>query len=324
VTILVANACDVEIVAPGQGVPGNPLIIEAAPGDTVVLTADSRCDPVIGPVFNPRTGTTAPGLVSGNGISMLAPGVTLDLNGFSIRSSTDAAAAGAAQGADVENTGVSVGAQNVTATNGSTAAVSTVENFTANFDYAKGSDNSRLVGKRLADGRYNLVGGAAHGGGVLAVDRTQRITVDTVQLADTVADPGAAAVQGDNGIDWKRCTGPTGTVRNSVIQGPLGGLRLRGCTSGGFVLENNRVTSPGGDGIAFSGNVRGATLSGNTIEGNATNGVSVRAANEDIAITGNTIQNNAGCGIEVSVQAKNVTTQQNTFLNNAGGEVCTR
>jgi parallel beta-helix repeat protein len=320
--ILVANACDVQIVEPGDGVVGDPKIIEAAPGDTVVLTANSLCEPVIGPVFDERTGTTAPGLVSGNGISVLAPGVILDLNGFSIRSSKDAAAEGEAQGADVENSGVSVGAQNVTVRN-TAGAVSTVENFTANFDYAKGSDVSTLVGQRLADGRYNLVGGVAHGGGVLAIDRTQRITVDTVQLIDPVADAGTGAL-GDNGIDWKRCTGPTGTVKNSVVQGPLTGLRVRGCTSGGLVLENNRFTGVGGDGIEFTRDVKGARVSGNTIEGNAANGVSVRAANENIAITGNTIQNNGGCGIEVSVLAKNITTQPNTFLNNAGGDVCTR
>jgi parallel beta-helix repeat protein len=324
-----ANACDVTVVPIGQG--GVPGTLEAAPGDTVQLTANSVCDPVIGPVFNPRTGTTEPGLVSGDGIAIEAPGVKLDLNGFGMSSSRDIAAEAAAQGADVENAGVIVGAQNVTVTNSSTTAASRVVNFTANFDFGKGGDFSTLRGAKLADGSYNLVGGDAHGGGVLAIDRTQRITLDTVALVDLAAEPPAAAtVAGDNGIDWKRCTGPTGTITNSLVVGPLTGLRMRGCTSGGFSATGTTfqspvtLQSPGGPGIEFTRDVKGASLTGNTISGNAADGVAVRTANENISITNNTIQNNGGCGILTAATAKNITTAPNAFLNNAGGDVCTK
>jgi parallel beta-helix repeat protein len=317
----VASACDVSVVPPGEGA-GVVGAVEAAPGDTVRLTANSLCDPVIGPVFNPRTNTTAPGLVSGDGIAVTAPGVTLDLNGFSIRSTKDVAAEADALGADVENAGVSVGAPNVTVTNSSTSAVSTVANFTANFDYGKGGDGSILRGKKLADGSYNLVGADAHGGGVMAIDRTQRITLDTVALVDTVVEPpGPAVLAGDNGIDWKRCTGPTGTI-NTVVVGPLTGLRMRGCTSGFFSATGTTFRSPGGAGIEFTRDVKGATLSGNIISNNLADGVAVRSANENISITNNTIQNNGGCGILTAATAKNITTLPNAFLNNAGGDVC--
>jgi parallel beta-helix repeat protein len=215
---------------------------------------------------------------------------------------------------------VTVTAPGVTVTN-TNATVALVDNFTADFDYAKGSDGSKLQGGLVGGVRANNIkGGSAHGGGVLAIDRTQKLLIDSVTLIDLAADP--AATLGDNGIDWKRCTGPTGTLSNSVIQAPLTGMRVRGCTSGGLTVSNNSLNSPGGAGIEFTRDVKGATVTGNTISNNLADGVAVRAANEAISITGNRIQNNGGCGILTAATAKNITTLPNAFLNNAGGDVC--
>jgi parallel beta-helix repeat protein len=319
VTVSVTDPCDVQVVPVGDGVPGDPQVIEAAPGTVLSLAADATCVPLIGAIVDGVTGLTVQGLAAGDGITLAAPGVTFDLNGHSITSATDIASKGDQLGLDVENAGVAVGAAGVTVTNSSLAAASTVSNFTANFDFGKGSNGSSLRGQKLADGTSNLRGGDAHGGGVLAIDRTQNLTIDGVQLVDAASD--LASLAGDNAVDWKRCTGTTGRLTNSVLQAPLTGVRLRGCTAGGLVLSGNTITSPGGTGVEVTRDVKGATITGNTISNNGADGVAVRAANEAISITGNVIQNNLGAGISVSPLAKTITTSPNNFLNNALGNV---
>jgi hypothetical protein len=192
------------------------------------------------------------GLTAGNGITIEADDVTLDLNGRSIVSDSNVAAAGDAAGCDVENAGVSVGGDDVMVTN-SSMTVSVVENFTANFDIK--SDGSRLVGTATDTtgdgfpdpGSSNLYGGRAHGGGALAIDKSANLTVSGVELNDgevlqfsLLADPGPVA-DGDNGIDLKRCDDPANiTIENSVITGRLTGVRIRGCN--GVTLTGNTIT----------------------------------------------------------------------------------
>jgi hypothetical protein len=220
--IFLDNACDVTVVGPGAA-EGAPGLIEAAPGDTIVLTADSVCDPTF--TIDPATGEAV--LLTGNGIAIEADGVTLDLNGFDNTSSSDVAAAGDEAGVDVENAGVSVGADSVTVTN-SNAATSVVSNFTANYDYK--ATNSSLTGL-LVDGAFNLVGGNAHGGGALAVDDSDGLTIDTVALADLSAN-------GDNGIDLKFSSNVL--IQNSSIEGILTGVRIRGAAN--VTLTGNTIT----------------------------------------------------------------------------------
>ncbi|HET7478568.1 MAG TPA: right-handed parallel beta-helix repeat-containing protein [Rubrobacteraceae bacterium] len=321
-TLSLDSVCDVSLVAVGKGVPGDPSVIEVPTGWTVKLLDDPsgdgtpgvyECNPVAGPVFDPKTKTTVTGLVSGDGISVDAPGVTFDLNGHSIASTKDILAASAP--ADVENAGVSIGANNVVVTNSSTVR-SVVSNFTTNFSVAKSND-SRISGSKLADGTYNLKGGNAHGGASLSVDKSLRLTVDTVELSDLSGDGTST-----EGVDWKRCSGPTGTIQNSLVQGDLGGMRFKGCQSGGLSVLNNHVIGHGGSGVEFMRDNKGATVSGNTIEGStAGDGVTVRAPAESISITSNTIQNNAGFGIQTIGAVKSITTTPNTFANNALGNV---
>jgi parallel beta-helix repeat protein len=231
--IFLDNACDVIIVpaeeaeAPEPGDPPPPAdagtVIPAEEGDTIVLTADSVCDPTF--TIDPATGEGV--LLTGNGIAIEADGVTLDLNGFDITSSSDVAAAGEAQGVDVENAGVSVGADGVTVTN-SSAATSVVSEFTANFDFK--ATNSSLTGQ-LVGGAHNLVGGNAHGGGALAIDDSNGLTIDTVMLADLSAN-------GDNGIDLKFSSNVL--IQNSSIEGILTGIRIRGASN--ITLTGNTIT----------------------------------------------------------------------------------
>lgn len=239
--IPLANACDVLVVGAGEAEVGAAGFVEADAGSTIVLTADSVCDPT----FDPATGE----LLTGNGITIETGDVTLDLNGFDILSSSDVAAAGDAVGLDVENAGVAVGGSNVTVTN-SSQSVSLVDNFTANFDYK--ANGSSLVGTQLADGSYNLVGGNAHGGGALAIDDSSNLLIDTVRLADQSAN-------GDNGIDAKFSSNVT--VQNSSIEGVLTGVRLRSIA--GATLTNNTIT--GGCEAIETLNVTNFVSIGNTL-----------------------------------------------------------
>lgn len=320
VTIAVTNACDLLVVPPGEGLGAGTL--EAAPGDTVQLTADSFCDPE----FDPLTGD----LLSGDGIAIEADEVILDLNGFDIISLENVAADGEAAGFDVENAGVAVGAKNVTVTN-SSAAVSVVSNFTANFDYAK-AESSSLVGM-LSGGVFNIHIGESHGGGGIAVDRSRAITIDTVEIVDQ--QPGEAPVGGDNGIDWKRCSGPGNVLKNSSIKAPLSGLRFRNCKGGGMLTIHNTsfstVDALIGVGIEFTRDVEGVTLTGNDIGPNGEIGVVVGGNTKSILFnplgtSPNTIHDNAICGIEFAPTAQNMQTNaqllaNNTFLGN-GANIC--
>ena len=321
-TIPLANACDVLVVEPGEGLGAG--FVEAAPGDTIKLTADSSCDPV----FDLDTGE----LLSGDGIAIAADGVILDLNGFDIVSSSNVAADGDAAGFDVENAGVAVGAKNVKVTNTS-ANVSVVANFTANFDYAK-AESSSLMGM-LVGGVYNIHVGESHGGGGIAVDRSKAITIDTVEIVDT--NTAAVPEGGDNGIDWKRCTGPGNSLKNSHVVAPLAGLRMRNCKGGGMMTIHNTSFSAAdpalGVGIEFTRDVEGVTLTKNDIGPNGEIGVVVGGNTKSILFnpTGNpalknSIHNNAVCGIEFAPTAQNMQTDaqltaNNTFLGN-GEDIC--
>jgi hypothetical protein len=326
--IEIGNACDVSIVAPGKGVPGDPKVIEAASGDTVILMADSLCDPMIGDVFDKKLGKTVLGLVSGDGISIAAPGIILDFNGHAITSTKDILAEAAEQGLDVENAGVSVGEANVKVTNSSLTTVAVVSNFTAEFDLGKGSQGSMLLGMSIDDDSdpathpvRNIEGRDDHGGGVLAIDRTQNLMIYSVKLSSD--DLGG---NGTVGVDMKRCSGPLIYIMDSELEGALGGVRIRDCTAGSYMLMENEIHGFTGDGVLFARDVKGVAVVENTIEDNAFNGVTVGIKSENISIQLNTIQNNLGCGIQVSKDPsiKNITTAPNTFLNNAGGDVCVK
>lgn len=318
----VSDVCDMFVVPPkgaNAGVKG-PHLIEALPGDIIQLTAPSLCTPVIGSIFDPKTKTTVTGLVSGNGINITAPGIILDLNGHNITSTKDILAEAKTLGLDVRNTGVSVGAGRTTVTN-TNATVATVDNFTGEFKYGKGSSFSMLVGGLFdVDGNpatpktrvQNLVGSNDHGDGVLAIESTQNIWVDSVQLI-------GQAPNGGFGVNWLKCTGPGGVIQNSLIEGVLSGVSIKSCTSGGYELVYNYIESPAGDGVVVKG-VKGLMIAYNTIELNAHNGVNVGIGSETISVQKNTIQNNEECGILVSRAAKSVITAPNTFaFNGLGG-----
>lgn len=319
-TLFVSNACDLLVVKPGDG--GLPGTLEAAPGDIVELTADSICVPS----FDPATGE----LLSGDGIAIAAEGVTLDLKGFDIISDSNVAFDADAFGLDVENAGVSVGARNVTVRNTS-PQVSIVENFTANFDYAK-AESSSLAGLKVA-GVFNIQIGESHGGGGIAVDRSKGITIDTVEIIDKNTD--AVPAGGDNAIDWKRCTGNGNFLKNSHIVGPLAALRYRICPQGLQIWNTSFSTADPaiGVGIEFTRDVKNVTITGSDIGPNGETGVGIGPKTENIKLnptgavaTRNTIHDNVVCGVEINPTAKNMQTDAQLLANNTfsanGIDVC--
>lgn len=327
-TLFVSNACDLLVVKPGDG--GLPGTLEAAPGDIVELTADSNCVPVFNAVNNENCDGPAGTLCSGDGIAIAADGVTLDLKGFDIISDSNVAADADAFGLDVENAGVSVGAKNATVRNTS-AGVSIVANFTANFDYAK-AESSSLMGLKVAS-VFNIQIGESHGGGGIAIDRSKAITIDTVEIVDE--QQLEAPEGGDNGIDWKRCTGNGNFLKNSRIVAPLAALRYRICPQGLQIWNTSFSTAAPaiGAGIEFTRDVKNVIITGSDIGPNGETGVMIGAKTENIklnptgaALTRNTIHNNAVCGVEIDPTAKNMQTDAQLLANNIfsdnGTNVC--
>lgn len=300
-----------------EGLGDNVLGVEE--GDTIKLLDDGDGTPLVYECI-PAFELVDPGeceLTAGNGIGIEADNVTFDLNGHSIHSTFDVAFAGEQPPfeCDVENAGVSVGGTGVTVTNTSNV-VSLVDNFTANFDLKTRGDakGSKIMGLNLGTPEapvYNLVGGDAHGGGALAIDKSHNFTIDTVKLVDET---------GDNGIDLKKCTGtkeegPSIVIKNSIIKGRFTGIRIRGCED--VALTSNDISSgEGGIGVELlkvknSSDDFGSGISGNTIHDNAFIGIGAKAS-ENVSINGNIFTNNGfaapgeGCDIEIDATSKNI------------------
>ncbi|MBI4496987.1 MAG: right-handed parallel beta-helix repeat-containing protein [Chloroflexi bacterium] len=301
----VADACDRVVEAD-----------EAPPGTVVRL---------IGPVAHACTPEfdAFGALIAGNGITIAAPGVTLDLNGHSIHSTSDAAADPQAVG-EVENIGVIVAAANVTVTNSSTA-VSLVDDFTANAEI-EGS-GALVRGLRVDHDSnpgtspvYNLVFGNSHGAAMAIVG--SGAMVDTVLLHDL-------SIEGV-GLEIVRTSNVT--VQQSRIVGSVTGLFIRESTSVS-VVNNEYISGPTGileDGIMVHGdgmeiirNSSAITISGNTIADSRDNGIILDRNVGNVTIQDNFILNNGGCGINAGGLTVGIVSRApRVFANNAGGDTC--
>ena len=325
------DPCGLSIVAPGKAA-GAPNAIEALPGDVVHLGQDGSCVPQVGPVTN-KAGVTSTGLVAGNGPTLDAPGVTLDLAGHSISSTYDVFAfcQTLSPPADCENSGVSLNNKNTTVTNLS-ARPSVVSDFTTDFNVAK-ADSSRIVGAVVdstgaaAQGAggpsvpaaaYNLVGRNSHFGGALSLDKSKAVTVDTVWLTSQTATGGDGL-----GADLKRSDAIT--LQNSRVEADLSGVRWKQGNSF-YSLRNSLVDATGGAGsgtavtartINDSGSSGGVFYGvfGNTLRAGPAggDGIDLLARSLSVPIVGNTIDGAiGGCGLKVSLDSSASTIVNNT------------
>lgn len=191
---------------PGDGgVAGTPEAVagtpEAAPGDTIKLIADGAGVPDF---------TTGGKLLGGDGIATAAEGVTLDLNGHSIVSSSNVAGRrrrpsrpGCRERRDLGRRDEREGDEH---------GVDRVDDRQLHGERRlRDGRGSSMVGVLVSDPNDatktvpNIFIGESHGGGGVSVDRSRAITVDTISIVDE--QPGEAPTGGDNGTDWKRCTG---------------------------------------------------------------------------------------------------------------------
>jgi hypothetical protein len=276
----------------------------AAPAGTTVLLVGPAVHTCI-PTFDPVTGA----LLTGNGITVDAEGVTLDLNGRSIHSASDVLAEARAvnPSLSVTSTGVSLRGKNNRIVN-SSPLPSLVDNFTGNFEVR--AQDSAVVGT-LTDAGYNLVGGNAHGGAALTVLASLRVTIDTLQLQDMGAN-------GGTGLEVRRSESIT--LRNSRIEGLFTGARVRDSK---FVslLGNPYVSGHQGGGAEVRTS-EGTTISANVVADNQVDGVRIAGDTKSTAVTNDTIQNNGGCGIRVVSTAQSYVIAPNVFFNNASADVC--
>ena len=288
----VPNACD-QVVTKDMAPAGTTIVLSGPAVHTCV------------PSFDPVTGR----LLTGNGISVDAEGVTLDLNGRSIHSASDVLADARAVNSSlsVTNTGVALGGRSNRLINSSPVA-SLVDNFTGNVVVR--AQDSTVVGS-LTDAGYNLVAGNAHGGAALTLLASLRVTVDTVQLQDLSAN-------GDLGLDVRRSESVT--VKNSRIEGITTGARVRDSK---FVslLGNAYVSGHQGSGVELRTS-EGSLVSGNLISDNLADGVKIAGDTKSTFVINNAVQNNGGCGIRVGLTAQSFIITPDAFLNNASGDVC--
>lgn len=326
------DPCGLSIVAPGKAA-GVPNAIEALPGDVVHLGQDGFCTPQVGPVTN-KAGVTSIGLVAGNGPTLDAPGVTLDLAGHSISSTFDVFAfcQTLSPPADCENSGVSLNNKNTTVTNLSPTP-SVVSDFTTDFNVAR-AESARIVGAvvdpatgaaapgaggpSVPAAAYNLVGRNSHFGGALSLDKSKGVTVDTVWLTSQTATGGDGL-----GADLKRSDAIT--LQNSRVEADLSGVRWKQGNSF-YALRNSLVDATGGAGsgtavtartINDSGSSGGVFygLFGNTLRAGSAggDGIDLLARSLSVPIVGNTIDGAVGgCGLKVSLDSSASTIVNNT------------
>ena len=304
----IANACDATITA-----------AQAPAGTKIVLTGDlvQVCVPTF--AADPATGQGV--LLTGNGISVKADDVTLDLNGRSLISASDVVADSALSGLRVTNAGVTVRGRRDAVVNSSTT-VSRIENFSGNIDLR--AEDSSFVGQLVdADADpatpdvANIAAGNAHGGNALAISNSKRLTVGTLSLADRTGDT-ALEVKGSESV----------VVKGVAADGLLNGARLR--DSKFVTLSDSTLHGNNGNGLVIRAvedgvvNGIGYGVFGNTISGNGVMGIDVGSNTKSVPITGNTIQDNAVCGIRLDSTVQNITVAPNTFGGNVSGDVCRR
>jgi PKD repeat protein len=252
----------------------------------------------------------------GDGPQLNTDGVTLDLNGFSIKADPNAERllVPSPHTGPMDNIGPSVGGSRQTLTNSSTTDVSVISGFGHNIDVE--ADHPSVLGKRLADGRFNIE--ATGGFGVRLSSGI--ITVANVKSVDFTKEDGVAV---GVGFELRNCVaGSEARIRNNHFVGNGEGVLVRRCSNSTITLEGNFISSPGGVGIATREVVGSAatpvTFRGNTIDlsypGQAVvgpTGIAWALGSDRLTITGNTIRSfpryvvdpeepaNA-CGIEIT------------------------
>src|SRR5262245_59956760 len=229
----IASAQDV-ILAP-IGTPPAPGVVPVAAGSTVTFTTPPGTVHTVVASFDPVTGV----LLTGNGITITASNITLNLNGNSIMSASNVAADGAALGLDVENAGIVVTGSNVKVTNLS-GTQSKIENFTTNIDVA---GNAFALQGSVNGAAFNLLSGRSHGGGSLSVRGANGALIRQVKLSDV--DPLLGPVPPDapigGGVGLELRLTQNVQVRNCSITGQAGGMLLR--DSSGALIRNNAIQS---------------------------------------------------------------------------------
>ena len=239
-TVTLDQVCDFTLVPAGTApAPGT---LPVAAGTTVQLVRQAYdCVPTV---------DAAGALVTGMGLSVNAPQITIDLNGATIRSTlnVDAISGGAA-----ENQGILVGANNVTITNRATAAATLITGFTINLDFASMTDGV-LQGLKLASGDYNIQLVDSRPAAALKLQRASRITISQI-LAD------ATGPDGTRGVDVILSNNVLFT-NGATLRGRASGIRFR--DSFDARIENSSICGFTIDHIEFARNVQNVVQTNNT------------------------------------------------------------
>ncbi|HEX7051001.1 MAG TPA: right-handed parallel beta-helix repeat-containing protein [Longimicrobiales bacterium] len=297
-----------------------------APGGTVFGCDARDPDDPTQPVVDPVTGEPA----KGNGIVVGTSGITLDLNGYGIRSWISAASFDPA----LEGVGIAVAGSGVTVTNSRVdgadggPVISVVSGFADNIDIeAENPTLSGLVvdhdGDPATPDEYNLV--------VAGSVRLRRFTGTATVNAIASVGPDPAAGEG---LLLRDCLSQSVTVTNSRFIGGAEGVFIRECS--GVTFEDNFVSSPSGNGISTREAQSLATspivIRDNTIADTGLSGIlwgreSVNAAG--LTIEGNDISGWGTCGFELGERDAEIaplTLAQieaaNTFPANAANTTC--
>ena len=303
--------------------PGFPVTIDGSAGQSYRLTGDLT-------ILDP----------SDDGLSIEAPRVTIDLNGFQIFGF----GLGAGPGQGITGSG----------TNGSDARLATISNGSIRGHRGKGISLSGADGVRVSevafesntDGAVSLgdeaqiadcrfTGNGSNGSSTIEVGDASRVEGNTVAGGGgTAIDASDASVVRRNTILGHAQNGvrtASGAVvsENSIRSNTLAGVTCSSCRIVGNTLEQNQngVSSIGG-GALIEGNIittnHSSGISGNelivrnnVIRANASHGVTV--GNTSI-LEGNQISFNNGFGINAASGAP-VALRNNALWNNTAGTV---
>jgi PKD repeat protein len=272
--------------APGVTFAAQPQPFPAGIHEDAVADSKFTCDAMepgtTEVVVDPVTAHAA----KGDGPKLFTGGVSLDLNGMSIR----------ADPRHGDNLGVVLAGVANTLTNSHDGAVSTVSGFGHNIELE--AESPKVIGKLVT------VGGVAREnietpGGLGVRLSSGDVEVAYVRSIDYAVEAGAGPV--GVGFEIRRCTGGTANIHDNHFVGSGEGVLIRECGTAGrpgqVVLRNNFISSPGGVGV----NTREAV--GSTIDNNVIDlaypgqdlvgptGIAWALGSDALKITKNTIRN---------------------------------
>jgi PKD repeat protein len=250
----------------------------------------------------------------GDGPQINTDGVTLDLNGFSIKADArgETLLVPSPHTGPMDNIGPSMGGARQTLTNSSTTDVSMISGFGHNIDVE--ADNPTVAGKEISPGLYNIEAT----GGVGVRLSTGTVTVTGVKSVDFTQEGGVPV---GVGFEIRRCGArSTANIHHNHFVGSGEGVLIRECS--GVNITDNFISSPGGVGVntrqAVGTTAAPVRIANNTIDLAYTGqslvgptGIAWALASDNLTITGNTIKNYwkhvsdptepaESCGIDIS------------------------